>query len=205
MVLWKGYTKIRVHQNIRKALLAIKIKQKKDYDIRIALINAENAQNNVIHTVTKYKPIEIFNISNETQYEFIKDNIKNSQININKNVEKLQVNTYVINSNIYIKKRNKLKVKYNNKIKVEIKNDLEISKNYNKLINNDNKNIQKSMHNKNINENTDSSYLDKYNKIKLEVNNKVDKNIDESLNNNKLFKKKILNLKQITIILQFKL
>ena len=61
------------------------------------------------------------------------------------------------------------------------------------------------MHNKNINENTDSSYLDKYNKIKLEVNNKVDKNIDESLNNNKLFKKKILNLKQITIILQFKL
>ena len=52
----------RVHQNIRKALLAIKIKQKKDYDIRIALINAENAQNNVIHTVTKYKPIEIFNI-----------------------------------------------------------------------------------------------------------------------------------------------
>ena len=92
-----------------------------------------------------------------------------------------------------------------NKIKVEIKNDLEISKNYNKLINNDNKNIQKSMHNKNINENTDSSYLDKYNKIKLEVNNKVDKNIDESLNNNKLFKKKILNLKQITIILQFKL
>ena len=103
----------RVHQNIRKALLAIKIKQKKDYDIRIALINAENAQNNVIHTVTKYKPIEIFNISNETQYEFIKDNIKNSQININKNVEKLQVNTYVINSNIYIKKRNKLKVKYN--------------------------------------------------------------------------------------------
>ena len=82
-----------------------------------------------------------------------------------------------------------------NKIKVEIKNDLEISKNYNKLINNDNKNIQKSMHNKNINENTDSSYLDKYNKIKLEVNNKVDKNIDESLKNNKEFKKNILNLK----------
>ena len=108
MVLWKGYTKI-----LGKHYQLLKLNKKKDYDIRIALINAENAQNNVIHTVTKYKPIEIFNISNETQYEFIKDNIKNSQININKNVEKLQVNTYVINSNIYIKKRNKLKVKYN--------------------------------------------------------------------------------------------
>ena len=103
----------RVHQNIRKALLAIKIKQKKDYDIRIALINAENAENNIINIVTKYRPKEVFNNSNETQYEIIKDNIKKSQININKNVEKLQVNTYVINSNIYIKKRNKLKVKYN--------------------------------------------------------------------------------------------
>ena len=82
-----------------------------------------------------------------------------------------------------------------NKIKVEIKNDLEISKNYSKLINNDNKNIKKNVHNKNINENTDSSYLDKYDKNKLEINNKVDKNIDESLKNNKEFKKNILNLK----------
>ena len=45
-----------------------------------------------------------------------------------------------------------------NKIKVESKNDLEISKNYSKLINNDNKNI---------NENT-ALYLDKYDKDKLE-------------------------------------
>ena len=91
----------RVHQNIRKALLAIKIKQKKDYDIRIALINAENAENNIINIVTKYRPKEVFNNSNETHYEIIKYNIKKSQININKNAEKLPVNTYVIISNIY--------------------------------------------------------------------------------------------------------
>ena len=103
----------RIYQNIRETLLAIKIKQKKDYDIRIALINPENAQNNALHTVIKYKPKEVFNNSNETQYEIIKDNIKKSQININKNVEKLQVNTNVIISNIYIKGGTKLKVKYN--------------------------------------------------------------------------------------------
>ena len=40
-------------------------------------------------------------------------NIKKSQININKNVEILPVNTYVIVSNIYLKEGNKLKVKYN--------------------------------------------------------------------------------------------
>ena len=84
MVLWKGYTKI-----LGKHYQLLKLNKKKDYDIRIALINAENAQNNVIHTVTKYKPKEVFNNSNETQYEIIKDNIKKSQININKNVEKL--------------------------------------------------------------------------------------------------------------------
>ena len=51
----------RIYQNIRETLLAIKIKQKKDYDIRIALINPENAQNNALHTVIKYKPKEVFN------------------------------------------------------------------------------------------------------------------------------------------------
>ena len=91
----------RVRQNIMKVLLAIKIKQKKDYDIRIALINAENAENNIINIVTKYRPKEVFNNSNETHYEIIKYNIKKSQININKNAEKLPVNTYVIISNIY--------------------------------------------------------------------------------------------------------
>ena len=74
------------NQNIRKALLTIKIKQKKDYDIRIALINSENAQNNVMHTITKYKPKQVFNNNNETQNEIVKDNIKKSQININKNI-----------------------------------------------------------------------------------------------------------------------
>ena len=44
----------RVHQNIRKALLAIKTNQKKDYDIRIALINPENAQNNEENRYPKY-------------------------------------------------------------------------------------------------------------------------------------------------------
>ena len=35
----------RVHQNIIKALLAIKLEKKKDYDIRLAIAYVEKSQN----------------------------------------------------------------------------------------------------------------------------------------------------------------
>ena len=104
----------RVHQNIRKALLSIKLEKNENYDIRMAIAYAENAQNSCRHSVTKYIPKEIFSNSNEFINNNVRNNMMNSQKNINKNVDKLEKNTYVLISNIYEKKGNKLSVKYNN-------------------------------------------------------------------------------------------
>ena len=155
-----------------------------------------------MHTITKYKPKQVFNNNNETQNEIIKDNIKKSQININKNFEKLLVNTSFIVSNIYLKEAIKLKVKYNSigirnipgiitgndgnttyKVKIWISyNDLKLNNIYNieyKLLKKCSKNLCDNL----IKENLD-------NKIKVEFKN----NLENSKNNTKLINNDIKNI-----------
>ena len=81
----------RVHQNIRKALLALKLKKKNNYDIRMAISYAEKAQNTCINSVTKYKPEKIINNSKESINKKVKNNMINSQKNTNKKQRKLKL------------------------------------------------------------------------------------------------------------------
>lgn len=103
----------RVHQNIRKALLAKKIEKKNLYDIRIAIAEAENSQNSCRHNTTKYIPKEIFNNKDETINNNIRQNMISSQKNVNKNLNKIENGSYIIMSNVYIKQGKKLNIKFN--------------------------------------------------------------------------------------------
>ena len=103
----------RVHQNILKALKSLKLEQKDKYDIRFCIVLAEKAQNECIHNVTKLIPKDLFKNNNEEINNYAKANIIKSQKTINKNNENLKINTYVLISNIFNKKGNKLTKKFN--------------------------------------------------------------------------------------------
>ena len=96
----------RLYQKINKSLLAQKIAYKNKYNIEIAISNAVHAQNNTVHSVTKYIPLQAFfnsNIENKTE---IKNNIIKSQKNIDKNKNFILPNSYILLSSKFTLKGN---------------------------------------------------------------------------------------------------
>ena len=104
----------RIHQSVIKSLITLKIKYKKKYDLKMAIVEAENAHNSSIHTTTKEIPKELFNNNNKEIYTGVKNNIIEVNKNINNNSNPIKINSYVLLSNIYIKKGNKLDVNFKN-------------------------------------------------------------------------------------------
>lgn len=101
-------------QNIRNAFLNIKIEQKNLYDLRIAISDAERAQNSCKHFITKNIPKELFHNKNEEMNKTVKNNIIKSQKNNNKKIDLSNIFSYILISYIYLKIGNKLTIKYNN-------------------------------------------------------------------------------------------
>jgi hypothetical protein len=85
----------------------------------MAISNAIFSHNNKICPTTKFKPIDIFN-NNQILEKQVIENTKNSQKNLNKNKSILEINTYVIVSNYYIKKGNSVNIKFGKKGKKTI-------------------------------------------------------------------------------------
>ena len=80
----------------------------------MAIVEAENAHNSSIHTTTKEIPKELFNNNNKEIFAGIKNNIIEVNKNINNNSNPIKINSYVLLSNIFIKKGNKLDVNFKN-------------------------------------------------------------------------------------------
>ena len=93
--------------------MAIKTEKKDLYDIRLTLAEAENAQNSCRHNTTKYIPKDIFYNKEEIINNNIKLNMINSQKNVNKKIDKIEIGSYIIMSNVYLKKGKKLSLKFN--------------------------------------------------------------------------------------------
>ena len=90
----------------------IKNKIQKNYDLKMAIVEAENAHNSSIHTTTKEIPKELFNNNNKILLTTVKENITEVNKNINNNKNPIKINSFVLLSNNYIKKGNKLDVKF---------------------------------------------------------------------------------------------
>ena len=79
----------------------------------MAILEEENAQNSCRHNTTKYIPKEVFSNKEQIINNNIKENMINSQKNVNNNIHKIDIGSYIIMSNVYIKQGKKLNLKFN--------------------------------------------------------------------------------------------
>ena len=84
--------------------------RKDEFDIEEALLTAINYHNNAIHGTTKFKPIELKDLTDDKFIELVKENIKNNVVKAIK-----YKNNYLLSENDYLLINNNIKTKIKNK------------------------------------------------------------------------------------------
>lgn len=93
-----------LHKQIKAFLLEEYKNNKNNFDIDISIENVIETHNNMIHTSTKYKPIELRDVKDENIINEVITNIINSMQRKLKNVTKYPKNTLLLlNPNLKIK------------------------------------------------------------------------------------------------------
>ena len=105
----------RLHWEVKKSLLVEKFVKKEDYDIKIAIENVKYSHNNPNNRVIKYNPFYLFFNYEENMSKIVKENIKQSQKNINKNKKTLNVDTELLISTNFIQLGKNISIKFNKK------------------------------------------------------------------------------------------
>ena len=64
------------HRETRKYILNKILKNTNDNDLNDFLLEADNIYNNITHTITKYKPIDLIHNTDKSIYNIVIENIK---------------------------------------------------------------------------------------------------------------------------------
>lgn len=112
---WQSIGIIEVtHKEIRKNVILYYSKNTEHFNLKNVIINAADNHNRNIHTITKYRSIELINNTSEEVYNKVIENIKNSQIYKAKNyVELSEGNRILIEKNCVISNKRLITRKFN--------------------------------------------------------------------------------------------